>query len=133
MPTIGIKLTVPDGTTVEITGLEDVDTPDQATQVERYWNYLSNNGRKVYSSAATYESYHGPGYTFAELAAAMSNIPDSVRSMHRTSGRSARKWRDDTGLPAPIQLEKTEDTPPHNSYRLTTGTVELIEELSGRP
>ena len=25
--------------------------------------------------------------------------------MHRTSGRSARKWRDDTGTKAPIRLE----------------------------
>lgn len=70
-----------------------------------YWSdYLSDNGRQLYRAAAVLERHQGP-FTLSELAGAMSITYGSVQSYHRTSGRSARKWRDDRRVPEPVRLD----------------------------
>lgn len=106
---ITIELNVPDGTEVNISHVDQEDAaapvaPD-ADQVERYFrHYLSDHGRKLYGAAALLEDHRGPGYTLSDVAKSLSIDYPRAQSFHRTSGRSARRWRDDTGTDAPIRL-----------------------------
>jgi len=138
MPTIEFKLTVPEGTKVTIVGAqgatmvpEDIAREDS---IERYWrDYLSDNGRKVYGAAARIETFQGAGYTLEDVAQNLSITYESVRSMHRTSGRTARKWREDNGTEAPIRLieGQYEWSDAHGgmrtAYSLPPGVADAIE------
>jgi hypothetical protein len=138
MPTLEFKLTVPDGTKITILGAEgativpaDVAHEDN---IERYWrDYLSDNGRKIYGAAARIETFRGPGYTLEDIAQNLGIDYESVRSLHRTSGRTAKKWREDTGIVAPIRLVDGpyEWSESHGGmrtvYRLPPGVADAIE------
>jgi hypothetical protein len=109
MPTLEFKITVPEGTTINITGLEGALTvaPNaiQEDAVERYWRvYLRDNTRKLLAAAARLEGLKGPGFTLEDIAGNLSINYESARSYKQTLGRPARKWEEDTGTPAPIQL-----------------------------
>jgi len=110
MPTITLTLTVPEGTDIQIRPAVIANmTPAAPTteDVEGYYRlYLSDNGRKLYKYAALAQRSpdYPNGFTLADLAANASVSYESARSWHQTSGRSARRWRDDTGTDAPIQL-----------------------------
>lgn len=110
MPTVEIKLTVPEGTIVQVTGLDaprlNVTTTVE-DPVERYFNeYLSNNGRKVFGAAARIEDFRGkPGFTLEDLAQNLSVDYDTIKSWHRTTGRAAKRWRNDTGTQEPIRFD----------------------------
>lgn len=115
MPTITVKIEVPEGASVRteegpgetLSPQADPATPQAVSDgVERYWCYLSENGRELYSAAAAIEQEAGPGFTLDDLAERMGRNYERARSFHRTTGRSARKWRDDTGADAPIELKK---------------------------
>jgi hypothetical protein len=139
MPTIEIalKVTVPDGADVTISGPEGVLLPaDVARQddVERYWSeYLSDNGRKIYGAAARIENFKDGEFTLEDIAQNLSIDYESVRSMHRTSGRTARKWREDHGSPAPIRLIdgpyewSEEHGGMRTAYHLPPGVADVIE------
>jgi hypothetical protein len=140
MPTLEIAFTVPEGTTVEITGLDGAGTPAPHVASEeavlRYWRALSNNGRKLYGAAARIEQHDGPGYTFEDIAANLSITYESARSLHRTSGRTAKAWLRDSGETVPpIRLDDI-DYPETASgvgrrtrYELPPGVAELIVDL----
>jgi hypothetical protein len=111
MPTLELALTVPEGTTVTITGLpEPAGTEGPAgSQVARYWrDYLSANGRSVFAAAARIQNRFGPGFTLEDIAENLSISYESVRSMHRSTGRTAKRWRKETGIAVPIELEWSE-------------------------
>jgi hypothetical protein len=140
MPTIEIKLTVPKGTTVQISGLQDLEAPtsngsDEA--IHRYFTeYLSENGRRVFGAAARIENFRGrPGFTFDDLAENLNVTYETVKSWHRTSGRSAKRWRRETGMPEPIRFEwkAYEDVAPEGGertmYRLPAQVAEVIRDL----
>lgn len=106
MPTIELSFKVPEGTSVTISGLEDATVEGSAEdRLERYWRALSDNGRKVFGAAARIEAHSGPGYTLEDIAENLSLTYGSVRSMHRSTGRTAKAWRRDTGTDEPIKLE----------------------------
>lgn len=114
MPTIEIRLTVPEGTDISIVTEEgDVQTATSSEDVERYWlDYLSGNARKIYWAAARIEMERGPGFTLEDIASTISQTTESVeyetvRSFHRTSGRTAKRWRDENGTDEPIRLIET--------------------------
>lgn len=141
MPTLELKITVPEGTTVTIAGLEgclgtSVDASAEDA-IGRYWrDYLSDNARRLFRAAANIEDLRGLGYTLEDIAANLSINYESVRSFQQTSGRIARKWRDDTGTPEPIRLEwdKYEEDSDHGgmrtSYHLPPGVAEAIRALA---
>jgi hypothetical protein len=143
MSTVKITLTIdiPDGSNVSVdTERSDADADPIAADpklVEEYWsNYLSDNGRRLYRAAALLQKHQRP-FTLSELAQAMSITYESVQSYHRTSGRSARKWRDDCGLEAPIVLEDLAyrwvpaDNGMRTTYQLPSGVAELIVTFPG--
>lgn len=115
MPTITVRIDVPEGSTVTTEEGPDetlsqeagtVETKTIPGGVERYWrSYLSDNGRACYGAAAKIERESGPGYTLNDVAEQMDRKYESVLSIHRTTGRSARKFKDDTGADAPIRLD----------------------------
>lgn len=140
MPILEIKLNLPEGTTVEISGLGEVAAPKSVSAddgIRRYFNeYLSNNGRKVFSAAARIEDFRGrPGFTFEDLAANLSVNYESVKSWHRTSGRSAKRWRRETGTQEPIRFDWIAygDVAPgggeRTMYRLPEQVAEVIRDL----
>lgn len=143
MPEITFKIIVPEGTTIAVGGLEEViaaavagAVAEPADTVERYWReYLSPNGRKVFGQAALWQLTYGPGFTLEELAEALSISYESIKSMHRSTGRTARRWRKDTGLSEPIKLIAG-DYVPHperegwrTEYSLPEDVAERIREL----
>lgn len=138
MPTLELKLTVPDGTKITITGAEGAtivrDEGTHEDNIEHYWrDYLSDNGRKIYGAAARIEVFRGPGYTLEDIAQNLNIDYESVRSLHRTSGRTAKKWREDTGVEAPIRLVDGpyEWSETHGgmrtAYHLPPGVADAIE------
>jgi hypothetical protein len=139
-PTIEIKLTVPEGTTVEIGGLQELGRPgagDPGSAIHRYFTeYLSENGRTVFAAAAQIENFHGrPGFTFDDLARNLRVPYGTVKSWHRTSGRSAKRWRRETGSPEPIFFEWVDyaEVGPEGGertmYRLPEQVAEVIRDL----
>ncbi len=140
MPIIEIKLNVPEGTTVEIKGMEGLPSlaPGSADDlVRRYFTkYLSNNGRKVFGAAARIEDFQGrPGFTFEDLASNLNVTYETVKSWHRTSGRSAKRWREETGTQEPIRFDWIAygDVAPgggeRTMYRLPRNVADVIRDL----
>jgi hypothetical protein len=137
MAKLAIELEVPEGTTISIRGLEEVvaGERDPAETMKRYWReYLSDNGRRIYGAAARLEDLRG-SFTLEDIARVLSVTYESARSMHRTTGRSARKWRNETSTKEPIRLEWIDYAwdPEHNGdrtvYRLPRGVAEVIRTL----
>jgi hypothetical protein len=140
MPTLEIKLTVPEGTTVRVSGMDAPEvtvTTSLDDPVERYFNdYLSNNGRKVYGAAARIEDFRGrPGFTFEDLARNLRVDYETVKSWHRTAGRAAKRWRKETGTQEPIRFDWIEykefdaGAGERTAYRLPQDVAEIIRTL----
>jgi hypothetical protein len=106
-----------------------------AGRVERYWHALSDNGRKIFGAAARIESRRSSGYSFDDIAEVLGISYESVRSMHRSTGRTAKSWRRETGTEEPIRLEAKDyrwDEPRKGNrtfYRLSSGVADLILEF----
>jgi hypothetical protein len=142
MPTITIEITVPTG--AEIVVREEPDTAAEAASdrrsvedIERYFRqYLSDNGRKLYAAAARIEEHRGVGYTLSDIAQNLSIDYPSAQSYHRTSGRSARRWKDDTGTQAPIELVDIAydwvegEQGMRTRYKLPPGVAAVIDNLT---
>ncbi|HEU4905227.1 MAG TPA: hypothetical protein VFT19_03825 [Solirubrobacterales bacterium] len=106
-----------------------------ANRVSEYWLALSENGRKVFGAASTIERERGPGYTFDDIGEVLDLPYESVKSMHRSTGRTARRWRLNTGTEEPIRLEPEDygwdDSREGNrtTYRLPVGVADVVHEL----
>ncbi len=136
MPVVEIRLTVPEGTNISVITDGAAIESTSAEDVERYWlDYLSGNARKVYWAAARIELERGPGFTLEDIASNISQSYESVRSFHRTSGRTAKVWREENGTDEPIRLiddeyrwqESSEGM--RTSYRLPPGVAEKINAV----
>jgi hypothetical protein len=141
MPTITITLDVPHGTTVSVRESPDQElTPEAGTvsskqlsgAVQRYWNsYLSDNGRELYAAAAAIEAETGEQFTLEDVADRMGREYASAQSVHRTTGRSARRWRQDIGSEPPVRLDWVDYQRESNGgmrthYRLPAGVADEI-------
>lgn len=132
---LGVRVHDESVRTAEQIGRRSVDESD-GTPVERYWrDYLSASGRRFYRAAATVEQFRGPGFTLDDIAESLSVTPESVRSYHRNSGRSARRWREDTESKEPIRLnwityahDQSSDGM-RTAYRLPEGVADEIQWL----
>jgi hypothetical protein len=138
-----IRITVPDGTTIKFVGPSGDEIAivggdaESADAVERYYReYLSPNARKVYAAAARIELFSGPGYSLADIAANISQTEESVRvetvrSQHRTSGRTAKRWHQENGTEAPIRLVGTwNDSGQHYDYELPPGVAQRVDVIA---
>jgi hypothetical protein len=141
-----ITVIVPRGVTVTVIEAEQVgagppgapsaEVPSRE-EIERYWrDFLSDNGKKIFSAAALIERHEGPGFTLDTIAANRSIDYDSAKAWHRNSGRTARRWREETGRPEPLRLAdmgeygwRSEYGGYRTAYRLPPGTAEIIIEL----
>jgi hypothetical protein len=139
MPTLEFKITVPEGTTVNIVGLEGTATMETSTTpedtAERYWRvYLRDNTRKLLAAAARLEEFRGPGFTLEDIAKNLSIDYESARSYKQTLGRPERKWLEDTGTPPPIRLGWSDyqeaDGGMRTVYYLPEGMAETISTLA---
>lgn len=105
------------------------------SRLGEYWSALSDNGRSVFRGAAQIENRRGPGYTLDDIAEVLNISVSSVRSMHRSTGRTARSWRTHTGTEAPIGLIvqsygwDAERGGNRTRYRLPPGVAEAIANL----
>lgn len=105
------------------------------SRIGEYWSALSDNGRSVFRGAAQIENQRGPGYTLDDIAEVLDITVASVRSMHRSTGRTARSWRTHTGTEAPIELVvqsygwDAERGGNRTRYRLPPGVAETITNL----
>jgi hypothetical protein len=132
--TIRITIEVPDGATVSVT---TADADDDQTWVATYWcDYLSANGRRLYEAAAEVELTQGPGFTLDQVADQMGDTSyATAQSIHRTTGRTAKRWWNDTGEEAPIQLVAVgydwsdERAGMRTTYRLPEGVANEIATL----
>jgi hypothetical protein len=105
------------------------------SRIGEYWSALSDNGRSVFRAAAQIENRRGPGYTLDDIAEVLDVSVASVRSMHRSTGRTARSWRTHTGTEAPIVLVvqsygwDAERGGNRTRYRLPPGVAEAIAKM----
>lgn len=87
----------------------DIKSGSGRTKTARYWSdYLSDNGRSLYTAAAEVERTKGPGFTLSDVADHMGTAYESAQSIHRTTGRAAKRWKRDTAEEAPIGLVNME-------------------------
>lgn len=110
MPTIAIRIDIPEGSTIHVEREDDVATTGDYVpspeEVQRYWeHFLSDNGRSLYRAAAEVEQSRGPGFTLNDVANQMGLEYASAQSIHRTTGRASRKWADQSGHEGPIRLD----------------------------
>jgi hypothetical protein len=109
-PLMTISLDLPEGTRVSIAGIEGAalvedESSPSADPIQEYWDdYLSDNGRKIFETAARIQDVHGPGFTLEDVAQTLSLNYESVKSMHRSTGRTRKRWERERNTPAPIQL-----------------------------
>jgi hypothetical protein len=89
----------------------------------------------VFATAARIEDFNGPGFTLEDIASNLSVTYDTVRSWHRTAGRSAKRWRKETGTKEPVRLESV-NYDWHASrqgfrtaYRLPDGVADEINSI----
>jgi predicted flap endonuclease-1-like 5' DNA nuclease len=142
VPTITLTITVPDDATFSIdagdvatttTTTEAPDSTPSPEEVERYWrDYLSDNGRALYAAAAAIEHETRGVFTLNDVAQRMEAEYSSAQSIHRTTGRSARRWNDQTGLEPPIRLDwmdyawNDDEQGMRTQYQLPEGIADLI-------
>ena len=138
------------GVTVRETSVEQASEVERAeAQQERpgeptdeeiveYWvDFLSDNARAVYAAAAEIELRDGPGYSFDDIAAQLGLDYASVRSYHRNSGRTAERWRRETGREPPIELKWSAyraagpEGQMRTFYRLPPGIADAISAING--
>ena len=139
-----IKLIVPKGTSITIVEAEEERSPEPHRPptpprkvVERYWrDYLSESGRKIFETAALIERESGPGFTLDEIADARSTDYDTAKAWHRNTGRTAKRWREETQTPEPLFLEdmneygwRSEFGGDRTVYRLPPGVQGMILEI----
>ena len=136
--TISITITLPEGASVDVAeaSVSAAET-SLPVRVEKYWNRLSDNGKRVFAAAARIEDFTEAGFTFDDIAENLSITYESVKSMHRTAGRTARKWREETGTEPPVDLVdmgeygwKQERGGQRTVYRLPEGVADLILDLA---
>ena len=129
--TIRIEIQLPAGTAATVSGLDPV---------ERYWQeYLSPNGRLLYGAAAAVERRRGRGlgYTLHDVADAAGITYERARSIHRTSGRTAKRWHRDTGTDSPIELLDiayrwdSDRRGMRTTFALPDGVADAIASLDG--
>jgi hypothetical protein len=106
MGQIKIIIEVPDNATVSVEAPElgpgtNGSGPDEE-QVQKYWEFLTENGRTLYGAMATQERENGP-FTFEEIADRLGVPLESVHAYNRNAGRGAGMWRKETGTEAPIK------------------------------
>ncbi len=106
MATITIEINVPDASVVTIDSQEAQREAPASTAVRDYWDYLSDNGRRVYTAAAKAAADWPDGFTMADIARELDVEVPSARSMLSSTGRAARRWRREHGTEAPIALVK---------------------------
>lgn len=139
MPTVTISIDLPEGAKISINGVP-ADQPESLTAtvdpIETYWSeYLSPNGRKVFKAAARIEDHQGPGYTFEDIARNLSVTYESVKSMHRSTGRTAKRWRHEQGTDEPVKLFWVDyiwddsHAGRRTTYRLAPGVASAILDL----
>lgn len=108
MSQVTITINIPEGAEINISGAADLSGSDDALDrraITRYFSvYLSDNGRRLFRAVAKVQLTDGPGFTFDDVAKQLGESYGTTLSLHRTSGRAARKWHDDTGSKAPIGL-----------------------------
>jgi hypothetical protein len=145
MSDTNITVIVPKGVTVTVLEAQEVggelaaaSVPEAPRgEIERYWrDFLTDNAKKIFSAAALIERHEGPGFTLDKIAANRSIDYESAKAWHRNSGRTAKRWREETGRPEPLRLEdigeygwKPEYGGDRTAYRLPPGTAEIIVEL----
>jgi hypothetical protein len=131
MPKITITITVPEGSTVEVEQASEHETDPEL--VERFFDhYLSDNGRKVFRAAAICERRGDKAFSFDDIAREAKVAYETAKSYHRNSGRSARRWREDTQSEAPVRLLEdgygwdAKRRGMRATYRLPDGVAEIL-------
>ncbi len=131
MPTITITIETPGDAKVAVQ--QSSSEAEPVSPEAHYWeHYLSENGCRVYRAAAEIEMNSGVGYTLEEIAEHMGVPYGSAQSMHRSTGRTAKRWRRDHSTTEPIYLDDMgyewhEDRRGwRNSYRLPHRAAEQI-------
>ncbi len=141
VPTLEIKITVPEGTVVNVGGWEASWSPSPPMSVdeaaELYWReYLSENTRALFRGAALYETESfGAGYSLVDLANFLKVEYKTVRSYQQTTGRVERKWREEHSTEAPIRLRSIEYRAEPGGqmrtiYGLPNGVAATIQRLT---
>jgi hypothetical protein len=110
MQTITLTINVPDGTDVMIDQAKNFRSSPASNAdpqaIERHFcRYLSSNGRRLFGAVARVQQSRGSGFTFDDVANELSESYSTTLSFHRTTGRAARRWKDETKDDAPIWLE----------------------------
>lgn len=141
MPTTTISLTLtidaPEGATVSITQPVQVTAATQPSAVERYFTgYLSDNGRRVFKAAAELDLRGPEPYSLEAIGEHAGIDYASIQSMHRSTGRTAKRWEKETGTPVPFRLEHDDRYEWDESkqgmrtqYRLDDGVAQVIASL----
>jgi hypothetical protein len=134
--TLILQLDVPEGTTVSIAQPVQMGTAERGA-VERYFSdYLSDNGRRVFRAAAELDARSPEPYSLEAIAEHAGIDYASIQSMHRSTGRTAKRWEKETGTPAPFRLEHDdryewdeEKQGMRTTYRLDEGVADAILAL----
>lgn len=145
--TIHLNLTItiehPEGSTITLSGGAPAVTastePTTAgpTSVETYFlHFLSDNGRQVFRAAAELDEASDEPYSLEQIAERIGSTYASVQSMHRSTGRTAKRWRSETGLEKPpfeLEWKRYDELPDGGGkrtyYRLTAGAAAEILAL----
>lgn len=132
MPTITIEITYPNDTDVQVRTPQGASAPEESNEYTYFHDYLKDNGRGVFTSAAHLDTQSDEPYTLEQIAEHKDLRYASVLSMHRSTGRTAKVWRRDWNVDAPIVLVEqghvlNEETQTwRKTYRLPEGVAELI-------
>jgi hypothetical protein len=118
--------------------------PDLEEVHSYFWVYLRHDGRVLFSVAARMAQYDAPGciesYTLSDIAANLGWADyASVKSWHRMTYESGRRWQQGMGTEAPIQFESLayewveQEQGRRTRYQLPGQVAEMIGRIVWRP
>ena len=112
MPTIEIRITIPEGAEIEVQQVDSAPATDRSPipdHVGAYWHqYLSDNGRRIFGAAADIQSSGEAPFSLEDVAGKLRVPPPTALSWYRTVGRTAKKWREQRDSQEPIRLKEVD-------------------------
>jgi hypothetical protein len=130
---IRITISIPEGGTVEIEAPEDTGSETSSVdkdQVERYFEYQTDNGKKLYRAMAAQEMQSSP-WSFDEIAERLGNSHSEALALNRNAARAVKLWKRDTGTEPPFKPIAQGNVPgrKRKTFRLPEGVAETIVSL----
>lgn len=130
---ITIRIELPEGATVSVerSGSTEVAAPVDEDLIQQYWDFMTENSRRLFHAMAEAELDAGGPVKFDDIAERLGVSFEEVLTYNRNAARGQRKWRDENnGAEPPIRPIAAGIAPGgyrrKRVFRLPPGVAEVV-------